>query len=110
MRSSILCCAALAVGLLASAHARACDPAVTGCLPAVTVFPAFTHEGVRVGTVVAPVRPTLPLERSLFTGQPQTVVYNHPGSPVDWADCPLVLMPLSRMRHVHAQAVDPHGY
>lgn len=109
MRSSILCCAALAAGLLASAPARACDPVTTECLPALTVFPAFTHEGVRVGTVVAAVEPRLPIERSRFTGQPQTVVYNNPGSLPGSVDCDVVLMPLPRARHFHTRAVYPRG-
>ena len=101
---------ALAVALPVASAARACDPVVAGCLPAVVVFPATTPEGLRVGTVEAPVRVPYPLEISRFTGQPRTVVFNNPGSVPGAVDPGLTLVPLPRTPRFHTQAVFPRGY
>ncbi len=110
MRSSIQCCAAVAIGLLASTSARACDPVVTECLRPVTLYPAYTPEGLRVGTVVARVRLPLRLERSRFTGQPITVVYNEPGRFPESIDPEIALVPLPHVARSHTEAVYPRGY
>lgn len=99
-----------AVALLAPASAHACEPVPTGCLPTVVVFPAYTPEGERIGTVTARVKPPFPLERSRFTGQPVTVVYNDPGSLPGSVDPGLTLVPLPRVPHFHTRAVYPRGY
>lgn len=110
MRTSIQCCAAVAFGLLASTSAWACDPVETECLRPVTFYPAYTAEGLRVGTVVARVRVPLRLERSRFTGQPITVVYNGPGRFPGSVDPEIELMPLPHVPRSHTQAVYPRGY
>lgn len=110
MRSITVLPCVFALALLASPPARACDPVTTECLPAVVVFPAYTPEGVRVGTVVARVRPPYPLELSRFTGQPRTVVFNDPGSLPGSVDPEIQLVPLPRVPRFHTQAVYPRGY
>ena len=110
MRTSIQCCAAVAFGLLASTSAWACDPVVIECLRPVTLYPAYTPEGLRVGTVVARVRVPLQLERSRFTGQPITVVYNDPGRFRGTVDPEIELVPLPRVARSRTQAVYPRGY
>jgi hypothetical protein len=93
--------AAVAVAsLLTASAARACDPVMTECLPAVVVFPAVTPEGVRVGTVEAPVRRVIPFERSRFTGLPLTVVYNDPARWPAVVDPIVELVPLPRPRRL----------
>ncbi len=99
MRTSVLCCAAFAITLLAGSSARACDPVLNECLPAVVVYPAFTPEGIRVGTVEARVQRFIPFERSRFTGLPITVVYNDPARVPGTIDPELTLVPLSRTKH-----------
>lgn len=98
MRTSVLCCAAFGLTLLASSSAYACDPVLTECLPAVVVFPAFTPEGVRVGAVEARVRQPIPFERSRFTGLPITVVYNDPTRLPGSVDPFVELVPLTHTR------------
>ena len=111
MRSSIQCCAALVLGLSASSSALACDPVATTCPPALTVYPAFTPEGIRVGTIVMRVRPPLALERSRFTGQPLTVVYNDPGRVPGSVDPVWEIVPLPHVAHRdRTRAVFAHGY
>ncbi|WP_237480522.1 hypothetical protein [Lichenibacterium dinghuense] len=109
MRRTALFLAAIA-GLSAPTAARACDPVVTECLPAVVVFPAYTHEGIRVGTVEARVAQPLALERSRYTGQPRTVVFNDPGSMPGAVDPGLTLVPLPRVKRYATQAAYPAGY
>ena len=110
MRIATVLPSALALALLASPAARACDPAATECPKAVAVFPAYTPEGLRVGTVTARVRPLPPLERSRFTGQPRTVIFNDPGSLPGSVDPGFTLVPLPRVPLFHTQAVYPRGY
>lgn len=101
---------ALAAALLGAGAAQACDAVRTECLPRIVVFPAYTAEGARVGTVEAPVRHIMRLERSRFTGQPLPVVYNNPGSLAGAVGPDLVLMPLPRVAPFRTQAVYPRGY
>lgn len=110
MRLTFALAPVLTAGLLAAPAARACEPVRAECLPRVVVFPAYTAEGRRVGTVEAPVRRIMPLERSRFTGQPLPVVYNNPGSLPGSVDPELVLVPLPRVAPFKTQAVYPRGY
>jgi hypothetical protein len=96
--------------IVPAVSARACEPVATACLPTVVVFPAYTPEGDRIGTVAARVRPPYPLERSRFTGQPVTVAYNNPGSLPGSVDPEFTLMPLPRVPQFHTRAVYPRGY
>lgn len=105
--SVLLVSAALALG---SPAAQACDPVVTACLPAVVAFPAYTPEGLRVGTVVARVAQPMPLERSRSTGQPRTVVFNNPGSLPGSVDPGLTLVPLPRAKRFDTRGAYPRGY
>jgi hypothetical protein len=90
--------AAAALTLLTASAAHACDPIVTECLPAVVVYPAFTPEGMRVGTVEARVRAAIPFERSRYTGLPLTVVYNDPARWPAVVDPTVELVPLPHIR------------
>ena len=110
MRLSPVLPSALALALLASSAAQACDPVLVECLPAVTLFPAYTSEGIRVGTVAARVRrgPRLEIDRS--NGQPRTVVFNDPTSVPGAIDPYVTLVPLPRAPRFHTQAVYPRGY
>ncbi len=110
MRRRAVLSAITVAALLAPAAARAADLVPTACPPAVVVFPATPPEGVPVGTVVARVGPPYRLERSRFTGQPRTVVFNDPGSLPGSVDPEFALVPLPRARHFHTQAVYPRGY
>ena len=74
------------------------------------VVPAYTPDGVRVGTVVVRTRPPYRLETSRFTGQPRTVVFNSPGSLPGSVDPEFALVPLRRAPPFHTQAVYPRGY
>ena len=65
---------------------------------------------MRVGTVEAPVSHIMRLERSRFTGQPLSVVYNNPSSLPGSVDPELVLVPLPRVAPFKTQAVYPRGY
>lgn len=96
--------------MLASPSARACDPVTTECLPVAVAYPAYTPEGLRVGTVAARVRPPYRLETSRFTGQPRTVVFNDPGTLPGSVDPEFRLVPLPRVPRFHTQAVFPRGY
>ena len=110
MRTSVPRCAVLAVALLASPLAHACEPVVAPCVGPVVVVPAYTPEGLRIGTLEARIRPVLRLERSHFTGQPLTVIYNNPGRLPGAIDPTLELMPLLPGRHLSSRAVYPTGY
>ena len=110
MRTSTIVASALALWLPASSAALACDAIATECLPSVSTYPAYTPEGLRVGTVVARVRPPYPLEISRFTGQPRTVVFNNPDSLLGSIDPGFALVPLPRVPGFHTQAVFPRGY
>lgn len=101
---------AMTASLSASTAARACDPVVTACLPAVVVFPAYTAEGLRVGTVAARVAEPPALEPSRYTGQPRTVVFNDPGSLPGAVDPELTLMRLPRVKLYDTQGAYPSGY
>lgn len=109
MRLSIVS-VSLAAVLLGPAAARACEPAVHACLSDRVTYPAYTAEGLRVGTVEARVRHFVPLERSRFTGQPLPVVFNNPGSLPGAIDPYVELVPLPRARPFDTQAVYPRGY
>ncbi len=110
MRQSTVFASVLAAALLAAPLARACEPIVAECLPRVVVFPAYTAEGLRVGTVEARVRPVERLQRSRFTGRPVTVVFNNPGSRPGLVDPYLERIPLPRVRPFDTEAVYPRGY
>lgn len=110
MRLTLALASALSAGLLAAPAAWACDPVRSECLPRIVVFPAYTAEGLRVGTVEAPVRHVMRLARSRFTGQPLPVLYNNPGSRPGAVDPELVLVPLPRVAPFKTQAVYPRGY
>lgn len=110
MRRRAYLCAITVAALLAPAAARAADLASTACPPAVVVFPAYTPEGSRVGTIVERVGPPYRLERSRFTGQPRTVVFNDPGSLPGSVDPEFTLVPLRRVHQFHTRAVYPRGY
>ena len=98
------------IGLTLVPSARACGSASPSCGPAVVVFPAYTPEGLRIGTLEARVRPIPRPERSRFTGEPLTVMYNSPGSRPGAIDPDLVLVPLPRVARSQTQAVYPRGY
>ncbi len=108
MRISTLALAAAT--LSACTAARACNGVVTECLPAAVAFPAYTPEGLRVGTVVARVAQPLRLEPSRYTGQPRTVVFNDPGSFPGAVDPRLTLVPLPRAKRFDTRGVYPKGY
>ncbi len=110
MRTSVSCCAALAATLLATSSGLACDPGFSACRPAVVVFPVVTPEGIPIGSIEARVRPSLPLERSRFTGQPLTVVDNNPGRLAGAVDPTVELVPLPRAKPSRTRAVYPKGY
>ncbi len=100
-------------GLLISAaegSADACQPSFQGCGPAVVVFPAYTPEGMRIGTVEAGVHRPPFLERSRITGQPLTVIYNTPTLEPGAVDPGLTLMALPYVRPARTTAVYPVGY
>ena len=107
MRSSTVL---LAAALAAPTAALACDPVAVECLPPVVAFPAYTPEGFRVGTVEARVARFDPSERSRFTGQPRTVVFNDPGSLPGAVDPGLTLVPLPRVKRFDTRGAYPSGY
>ena len=109
MRMSIVT-ASLAAVLSATPMARACEPVLRECLPDRVVYPAYTPEGLRLGTVSARVRQIVPLQRSRFTGQPIPVVYNNPTSLPGAVDPYVERVPLPRVRPFKTQAVFPKGY
>ncbi len=90
--------------------ARACDPVVQGCGRNIVVFPAYTSEGRRIGSVADVVRRRPTLEISRTTGQPLTVMYNDPTRVSGAVDPDLILMPLPRARSSRTRAVYPVGY
>lgn len=109
MRFSIATASLLAL-LSAVPVARASEAELQDCPPARVVYPAYTPEGLRIGTVSARVRPILPLQRSRFTGQPIPVIYANPGSLPGAVDPYVALVPLPRMAPFKTQAVFPRGY
>lgn len=110
MRLTTALAFALVAGLTAVPAARACDPVRTECLPRIVVFPAYTPEGLRVGTVQAPVRPIVRLERSRATGAPLPVLFNNPGLLPGSVSPELELVPLPHAKPYKTQAVYPRGY
>lgn len=110
MRLTTALAATLLAGATLAPAARACDAVHARCLPRVVVFPAYTAEGLRVGTVEAPVRPIIRLERSRFTGAALPVLYNNPGLRPGSVSPELELVPLPRVRPYSTQAVYPRGY
>ena len=109
MRLSIVTASLLAV-LSAVPVARACEAGARDCPPATVVYPAYTPEGLRIGSVSARVRPIVPLQRSRFTGHPMPVVYNNPASLPGAIDPYVELVPLPRVAPFKTQAVFPRGY
>ena len=110
MRFCAVLHAASLAALFAPSAVQACDPFVAACLPAAVVFPAYTPEGNRIGTIEARIRLPYALERSRFTGQSVPVVYNNPRSLPGSVDPEFRLVPLSQARHFQTQAVYPRGY
>ena len=90
--------------------ARACDPAFQGCGREVVVFPAYTPEGLRIGSVDATVHSAPLLESSPTTGQPLTVIYNNPTREPGAIDPGFTLMALPRVSPSRTRAVYPVGY
>lgn len=90
--------------------ARACDPAFQRCDRNIVVFPAYTPEGLRIGSVADMIyrRPILEISRT--TGQPVTVLYNDPTRIAGAVDPDLTLMPLPSARPSRTRAVYPVGY
>ena len=101
--------AGLMVPAMAQA-ARACDPAFQRCNRNIVVFPAYTPEGLRIGSVADVIYRGPILEISRTTGQPLTVVYNDPTRIAGAVDPDLVLMPLPNARPSRTRAVYPVGY
>ena len=99
-------------GLLVSVAgaARACDPSFQGCGPAVVVFPAYTPEGLRIGSVDAVMQRRPLLESSRTTGQPLTVIYNDPTREPGAVDPGVTLMALPHVSPSRTRAVYPVGY
>lgn len=109
MRLSIVA-ASLAAVLSATATASACETILRECLPDTVLYPAYTPEGLRLGTVTARVRHIVPLQRSRFTDQPIPVVYNSPASLPGAVDPYVERVPLPRVSPSRTQAVFPRGY
>ena len=80
------------------------------CRRDVVVFPAYTPEGLRIGSVGAAVRREPALEISRTTGQPLSVLYNDPTREPGAVDPDLYLMALPRARPSRTRAVYPVGY
>ncbi len=90
--------------------ARACNPIDQDCGRRVVVFPSYTPEGLRIGSVRAETYRGPELEISRTTGQPQTVLYNNPTREPCSVDPDLYLMALPHARSSHTRAVYPVGY
>lgn len=105
MRPILVVSAVAALAALDGASARACDGVAGACLPPVAAYPAFTPEGLRVGTVEAAVRLPPTLETSAFTGQPITVVYNDPGRLPGCVEPGLTLVRLAPAGHARTRTV-----
>ena len=98
-------------GLLATGHAaRACVPSFESCGRGVVVFPAYTPEGLRIGTVADRIQRPPFLEISRITGRPLTILYNNPTRETGAVDPNLYLMSLPRVRPSRTRAVYPVGY
>ena len=93
--------AAVVLAILFSPAAKACDVATPGCRPAAAMVPVSTSEGFTIGSVAVRVRPSYPLERSRFTGQPLSVIYNDPGRLPGLVDPDLELVSLPRAQYRH---------
>ena len=89
--------------------ARALD-AVSNCERDVVVFPAYTPEGRRIGSVEARLRRAPALEISRTTGQPLTVLYNDPTREPGVVDPDVYLMALPQAHASRTRAVFPVGY
>lgn len=110
MRLFTVSASALLATLSAVPGARACEVGMATCPPPGVAFPAYTPEGLRIGTVEAPAPRPLRLERSRSTGQPVTVVFNNPESMPGAVDPELTLVRLPRVGRSSTQAVYPRGY
>ncbi len=102
--------AAAASSLFVATSAFACPPGLTECLPRAVSFPAYTPEGVRIGTVQAQVRQPIVLQASRFTGQPITVIYNNPDRDLGVVDGDAELVPLPRVARSRTVGAYPVGY
>ena len=92
------------------ASARACGPTLQGCGRDIVVFPAYTPEGLRIGSVGAVIRLEPRLEISRTTGRPLTVIYNNPTREPGAEDAEVTLMALPRVKLSRTRAVYPVGY
>ena len=95
--------------LLTDSVVKAC-PVPVACLPAVVMFPAYTPEGLRIGTVEARVRRLPRFEVSQFTGQPMTVIFNDPARFPGAVDPYVELVRLPHVPRSKTQAAYPEGY
>lgn len=89
--------------------ARACG-LFQSCGRDVAVFPAYTPEGLRIGTLEAEIRREPVLDISRITGQPLTVFYNTPTREPGAVDPEITLMALPLVRSSRTRAVYPVGY
>lgn len=110
MRLFTVSASAFLAALSVAPSARACGFGVAACPQPSIAFPAYTTEGLRIGTVEAPLRRSPRLERSRSTGQPSTVVFNNPESMPGAIDPEVTLVRLPRVAPATTQAVYPRGY
>ena len=110
MRLFTVSASAVLAMLSVAPSARACEGGVAACPGPRIAFPAYTTEGLRIGTVEAPSRRLPRLERSRSTGQPLTVVFNNPESVPGAVDPEVTLVRLPRVARSTTQAVYPRGY
>ena len=107
MTIAALSIAALVGGVSAAAS---CEPVTLGCTASEVVWPLYTQNGRRLGAVDAREHRLPSLEVSRYTGQPLSVIYDHPGSRPGAIDPYMRLVPLPRTKRSDTVGAYPVGY